>query len=78
MKKEIFHTKASSIPSSEVEGIVKEPTKELAKAYRELGAKKRELEELVEKVVHLEAIKRGMEKYVPRVVKDALEKNADI
>ncbi len=51
--------------------MVKEPTQELVKAYREL-------EELVEKVVHLVAINRGMEKFVPRVVKDALEKNPDI
>lgn len=63
---------------NDLEKMVKERTKRLEAAHRELVARNRELNDLVKKVTFLEAIKNQMAKFVPRTVKNLIEKNPDI
>jgi class 3 adenylate cyclase len=61
-----------------LERLVKERTKKLEIAKRELEARNQELEDLLKRVTFLEAIHNQMTKFVPRVVKEIIEKNPEV
>ncbi len=62
----------------DLENMVKERTKKLELAYRDLEGRNRELEDLIKKVTFLEAIQNQIAKFVPRTVKNIIEKNPEM